>query len=308
MMMKNHIVSLVLSVFLLTGCGGQANNKAKTEVPVFPRVERPVTITDPQLMADFLTQHYWDKFDFTDTAFVAYPEVLEQALVDYFVVAPYASGDLGPQSMAKLIQQAQADTAIYRIFVERSEHYLWDPNSPYRNEGLFIPVLENMLASDKIDQATRIRSEYRLELARKNRPGMVANDFTYTLESGRTGKMSQLKAEYLLLFFNNPGCTACAEIIEHIRNSPIMNKLEAEERLTVLAVYPDEDLAEWRNYLSKMPREWINGYDPGTVIKGENLYDLKAIPTLYLLDKDKKVLLKDPTIAEVEGFLQQQSQ
>lgn len=38
--------------------------------------------------------------------------------------------------------------------------------------------------------------------------------------------------------------------------------------------------------------------------KGKNLYDLKAIPTLYLLDKDKKVLLKDATVAQIDQYLQ----
>jgi hypothetical protein len=33
------------------------------------------------------------------------------------------------------------------------------------------------------------------------------------------------------------------------------------------------------------------------------LYDLKAMPTLYLLDKDKKVLLKDAPVEQVEQYL-----
>ncbi len=38
---------------------------------------------------------------------------------------------------------------------------------------------------------------------------------------------------------------------------------------------------------------WINGYDKELTVLERELYDLKAMPTLYLLDKDKKVLLKD---------------
>lgn len=39
------------------------------------------------------------------------------------------------------------------------------------------------------------------------------------------------------------------------------------------------------------------------MIDQKNLYDLKAIPTLYLLDKDKTVLLKDATAEEIEEYL-----
>lgn len=37
--------------------------------------------------------------------------------------------------------------------------------------------------------------------------------------------------------------------------------------------------------------------------KTKNLYDLRAIPTLYLLDKNKTVLLKDATLQKVEQYL-----
>ena len=44
-------------------------------------------------------------------------------------------------------------------------------------------------------------------------------------------------------------------------------------------------------------------YDKELVIKNKNLYDLRAIPTLYLLDKNKTVLLKDATLQKVEQYL-----
>jgi hypothetical protein len=73
--------------------------------------------------------------------------------------------------------------------------------------------------------------------------------------------------------------------------------------LQILAVYPDKDLTEWKKYAGEMPAQWINSYDHKTVIKDEDLYDLKAIPSLYLLDKTKRVLLKDADVREVERTL-----
>ena len=39
----------------------------------------------------------------------------------------------------------------------------------------------------------------------------------------------------------------------------------------------------------------INGYDRECVMRTEGTYNLAAIPSLYLLDKDKTVLVKDGT-------------
>ena len=43
-------------------------------------------------------------------------------------------------------------------------------------------------------------------MAMQNRIGERANDFRYTLASGATGTLYGVKAEYVLLFINNPGC------------------------------------------------------------------------------------------------------
>lgn len=73
--------------------------------------------------------------------------------------------------------------------------------------------------------------------------------------------------------------------------------------LTVLSIYPDANVDEWRKALPTLPQKhWINSYDDGEHIINKRLYDLKAIPTLYLLDKDKKVVLKDVTLREIEVY------
>ena len=65
----------------------------------------------------------------------------------------------------------------------------------------------------------------------------------------------------------------------------------------------DEELDEWKKHRNDFAKEWTNGYDKELVIKNKNLYDLRAIPTLYLLDKNKTVLLKDATLQKVEQYL-----
>ena len=67
-------------------------------------------------------------------------------------------------------------------------------------------------------------------------------------------------------------------------------------------VYPDEDVQLWKSHLHEMSNEWINAYDKGQVLTLEHLYDLSAIPSFYLLDKDKKVLLKDVDWMDVQRF------
>ena len=96
-----------------------------------------------------------------------------------------------------------------------------------RNEELYIPALEAMIASERLGEADKVRARYRLELARRNRPGTPATDFRYRLASGAWGTLYGVKADYTILFLNNPGCTACKETIGQIVASEPVGRMIA---------------------------------------------------------------------------------
>ena len=74
-------------------------------------------------------------------------------------------------------------------------------------------------------------------------------------------------------------------------------------KLAVLNIYIDEDLEAWRSYMPIYPEEWFNGFDPDFVIRTDVLYNVRAIPSLYLLDKDKTVIMKDAVTERVLDFV-----
>lgn len=98
-------------------------------------------------------------------------------------------------------------------------------------------------------------------------------DFVYTLANGKQGNLYSIKAPYTLLFINNPGCHACSETIETLKQSPSICQAIVQNQMKVLSIYPDIDLEEWRRHLSDFPAEWINAYDK------EQAIELKAFTT-----------------------------
>ena len=202
------------------------------------------------------------------------------------------------------MQRASTSKRMYTYFLMLAEGVLHDPNSPLRNDEKYIPVLENAVQSQWLDEYERMPYEYDLEIARQNRIGRTANDFSYTLASGRTATLHNIKADYTLIFISNPGCPMCREVKEQITTSPMLQELIERKELKVLVIYPDTDLEAWREHLQDYPSSWINGYDADQRIEKERLYDLKAIPALYLLDKQKRVMAKDCTdVAYIEKLL-----
>lgn len=308
-MKMNINIIPVLCFLLLCSCkNGNASSQSTNETIqdtiksiTLPAI--PAMMTAPEQRADFLVKHYWDNVNFADTNYIHHPEVTEQAWADYCDILNHVPLETAQEAMRKTIERTNIDKKVFTYITDLADKYLYDPNSPMRNEEFYIPVLDAMLDSPLLEEIEKVRPKARRELAQKNRIGTKALNFNYTLASGAQGSLYQLQAEYILLFINNPGCHACTETIDALKNAPIINQLLEQKRLTVLSIYPDEELDEWRKHLNEFPQEWINGYDKKFAIKEQQLYDLKAIPTLYLLNKEKTVFLKDATAQAVEEYL-----
>lgn len=307
--MNNKLFSLLLPLYLCTACGNsKANSVSEADVPtdtitVFALPSIPPMLNTPELRADFLVRHYWENINFADTNYVHHPEITEQAWVDYIDILKIVPAKTADAAIKDVFTQAEKSKTSYLYLAELADKYLYDPNSPMRNEELYISVLDALIASSILDETEKIRPQGRRELAQKNRVGTKAIDFTYTLASGKKSTLYALNVPYTLLFINNPGCHACSETIEALKNAPAINRAISQKQLQILSLYPDEELNEWKQYLSDFPSAWINSYDAQQIIKEKNLYDLKAIPTLYLLDKDKIVLLKDATAMDIDQYL-----
>lgn len=309
--MKTYLNIFFLFLILCTACGNrkasdnQAEDIKSDSTKIFALPVIPALLNTPESRADYLVRHYWENVDFADTTYLDHREVMEQAWVDYIDIMKLVPEETAISAIKQMYKDAGKKKKVFFYFTDLAEKYLYDPNSPMRNEELYIPVLDAMLESSVLDDTEKILPKGRRELAEQNRPGRQAEDFTYTLVSGKSGTLYGVKADYTLLFINNPGCHACEEGIKELKQAPAINKEFEAGNLKILSVYPDEDKEEWERHLSDFPKEWINGYDKKLMIKEKNLYDLKAIPTLYLLDKNKKVLLKDVVVGQIEQYLQQ---
>jgi hypothetical protein len=311
--MKAKYIHSLYGLFLmlngLAACHFSSRDTGRTDTQSkpyhFAMPSIPEAITEPSERANYLVSHYWDSFDFTDTSYIHFPDITEQALVEYIYIFPQADKKVVNQSIHNFLSNAETKDSgqMYTYFLNLFDKYLYDPNSPFRNEEYYIPVTQYMLTDSRSGETEKIRTRHNLEMMMKNRQGEIAADFVYTLSSGKTGWLHAVKADYTILMFYNPDCHACGQIIDAMKGSSLINKLQEGGSIAILLFYPDEDIEIWKRHIPDIPENWINGYDRNTKVKNGELYDLRAIPTLYLLDKEKKVLLKDVDYPQLEQWL-----
>ena len=317
-------ILLLFSTLTFTHCTSPSSNdtnKGQIEQPVdsaesessihtsFPLPTVPVVITDPDEAMLYLSKHFWDQFPFADTALIGLPDITEQGFVDYIQILNEIPHVDAEKSLVFMLDKAKETPAMYVHFASLYTKYLYEPNSPFRNEELYIPVVNNLLKSGLLSETDQSVYGFHQEMIMKNRVRTTATDFVYTLANGDKKKMHALQSSYLILFFTNPDCPACAALTQELSNSKAlwsmfsMNNPPINSMLTVLSIYPDSNIDQWRKALPNLPQKhWVNAYDDGTVITNKRLYDIKAIQTLYLLNKNKEIILKDTSLEEIEKY------
>ncbi len=302
-------------LLLAVSCGGRKKAAPAAKDRAFPQVVIPAAYTDPDERISYAIEHYWDGFfggdGRTDSARVlGVPKgEVEQALANYIGVLGRAPLPQAGKAVSGLFdalaakQAADTSNRVYLAMTEMVARYLYDPNSPLRDEDLYLPFVQKMAASPLTKEDMRTAYRYEAQMCALNPRGSVAPDFVMTLRGGTQVRMHSVRAERTLLFFSNPGCHNCKEIIDALQADGNVLNLIREGRLAVLNIYIDEDLAAWRSYMPIYPKEWLNGYDAAHILRQDVLYNIRAIPSLYLLDAEKRILLKDAPLERVQEAL-----
>lgn len=296
-----------LFAFLLCACGGNKANAPKTRSFV-PTPVPALMATDESQAQKFVLEHYWDRFADTslrgfrcDSMYIGGVSRLEmeQAFANFLYVLEMQGLADYPRMMGRfydkmaLYEQVDSTSNIYEGMMDIACHYLYDPNSPMRDEEMYLPLCSRLACCPHQDSLSQVKYAKEAENCSLNRVGQKAANFSFSDQKGNVRELYDIQADWTILFFSNPGCTACKDIIEHIKSIDGIAPMIISRHVAVVNVYVDEDLSEWYEYMPHYPKNWYNGYDHNLMIRGDNLYDVRAIPSLYLLDKEKRVVLKD---------------
>ncbi len=301
--LKRNIISVAATLSIISGFGYDttiACNKAieisttdtlsaDRELPL-PKI--PSELRTPRERAAYLLTHFWDAMDFTDTSAGRNRAFMEQNFVNFASVFPHADTTAVIAATDILLHRAEADKQAYMMLAEIAEKYLFEADSPLCNDNFYIIFLEEMLRSPILGEYDKIRPAYQLNTARKNRVGSTAADFAYVGRDGRNHTLHETTGESILLVFYDPECEHCMEIMTSLRDDSTIRTAVSENRLAVIAVFADGDRKSWQSKPNVISGEWTDALDT-TGVQEQELYSFKQLPALYLLDEDKRVLLKE---------------
>lgn len=263
----------------------------------FPYPAIPDTLRSVEQRAGYLSEHYWDNYNFADTLLLKSKEVTEQGFVNFIDILNrfnldnaskgVAHKDIARKDIARkditqkditqkgiaqkgiacFTRKAFSNAAAKERFENLIEHYFEDQLSPVRNDRVYLIFLEEMKNSPCFDETEKERIAFKIKTTNKNLPGDIAINFKFKDENGKEHQLSDYKDQKVILYFYDPDCENCHEVSAWLKQQSIPADIK------VLKMIAD-------NHISYM-------------------YSLKNMPTIFLLDKENKVILKDCTAQEL---------
>ena len=227
-----------------------------------------------RFIEDSEADHYFENLPLCDTR-ILNSRLLKNKLDDYF------DNHMANQNADVICKNIDNLISKTNDCHEVRDYILWYLYSRYFNNDLiYIHLSDNYFSKLEINNLTQnIRNEIikRSDVLRKITIGSVSPTFSYTDDEGNKIDLSEINAENLVLFFYKPDCQKC------IRDKRILGLIKNKQKdLTILYINISED-----NY-SNVSQDIINQYD------------ITTTPTIYVLDKNKRIIAKNIKAEEIE--------
>jgi peroxiredoxin len=171
--------------------------------------------------------------------------------------------------------------------------------SPEQKENLFATVPAERWLTEGM---ASIEKKYKAELL--TAPGQPYIDIAALKADGTPVKLSEVigTADYVLVDFWASWCRPCRQLLPVLKE--LYTSYHPSGKLEILGVSVDREEDKWLKALEEEQLPWTQirdqreePYNPG------DIYGITAIPTTFLIDRDGKIVMRNPDEAEIEAIL-----
>lgn len=287
------------------------------EEPKVPPAEKhPGGKYDSTFAWRYFKGHYWDGLHFWDDRMTRTPASLfDERLDKYYNTLVYQHPDSVIKEMDWMLSYASASHEMTRYllvkFVNRylNMKYMWE-------DAVFVHLYQKYFSQKEYDWLTpngkKIITERAYNLM-ANIMGNPAENISLPDTDGKIQTLYEEKSSFTIVCFWDPTCGHCKELVPVLDSMYQAKWKKAGVKIFAVAKETDGTKKDWLDILHKHQLNgWTNVYysreeekrrvDAG--IPGyAQLYDAQIVPTVYLLDKDKRIIAKKLTWQQTDEIL-----
>ncbi len=271
--------------------------------------KNPTNKADSTAAYDYFKSHYWDGVNFWDGR-LAYTPFFEEKLDKYFAQLVIPHPDSVIKEIDRMLGFASINEEMNRFllvkFVNRylNQKYMWE-------DAVFVHLFEKYFSQKTyswLNEAGKKTITERAYSLMANILGTPASDIELPDSSNTPVSLYALQA------FWDPTCRHCKEVLPRLdsfyqakwKTDGVKIYAVAKEtegtKTDWLRFIRDNKLGEWSHvyYSKEADKSRTDNGIPGY----SQLYDVQSFPTLYLLDKDKRIIAKKLTYQQLDEIIQ----
>ena len=273
------------------------------DVPDFPV---PIGFANPdsvKWIRNYLynKDHYFDNIDLTDERLLRTP-ILYSKLDAFFTNVLIQAPDSINREIDKLIKRCSPDYKVFQfVSVYLFNHFR--ESEIMGHDAVMVKLADDIYLSGKADWVTKeFKDDLRkqIDLIRPNLIGKKAENIVMDSYKGIFVSLYDVEKDFTILYFWEPDCGHCKEATPKLK---VFYDKPKDYSLEVFAVCTTSDKAKWTRYIEDNKLIWINGWDPKRSSHFDYYYNVQSTPTVYILDKNKKIIAKKLSVEEIGSFI-----
>ncbi|MFZ5942421.1 MAG: thioredoxin-like domain-containing protein [Bacteroidota bacterium] len=250
---------------------------------------------DAEGRTTFLKEHFFDIASLSDPAMLTSP-VYNKKIIDYLTLymvktSPEEQEKAYLEAVDVIMASTSSDPLIRNFVVE----YLFNGFEMLQMEEVQTYLADNYVDENCQSDIVEIALQ-RIEGYRKMAIGQIAPDIVIRDSRNRTIRLSGSEHEYTAVIFWASYCEHCQKLIPRLAD---WYNTKHDLDLDILAVSIDTVKNDWSRFITAYKLPWTNAIETaGWNGKTASDYNVYATPTIFILDRNRKILAKPYTYRE----------
>jgi len=287
---------------------------AETHLPEPPK-DADGNVTDREFLYRWYRAHFFDNLNIFDPEMLRIP-FYEEKVLEYLTRVIPQHPDTICVETDKILAKAQANDEIFRcILVSVFNHYVSSKVIAHENvwvhiaDKWYIPFAK-WSADDYIEKLKKEVADRKPNLIGNLAPPIemlmvlspdhfkaaaldTAIKFDVHVGTQIQDFRKTMKSKYTVLYFWDYSCGHCKQGIQELHKAWEDLKDSGLQVITIQAISTREAKGKWIDFANEHNLfGWTNAWCPYTY-KFKELYNLSSFPSLYLLDEEHKIILKN---------------
>lgn len=253
--------------------------------PLFEYPIAPEEISEFREKCNWLANNFWNPLDLKSKEAVDQIK-LNDAFKVYATAIQYADKDVVTAAIDKMMKSLQKNPMLEYQMIKAAEETIYGPRAEFWIDELYTRMLKSGLANKKFPKTKRARYELQLKQLENSLIGSTPSKFNFVRPNGDAAQYFPMSTPTILIF-GDPDCDECRMGKLRMQSNISFSKAVTDGKINVLFIIPDAEDG-WENRVADFPKSWIVGVSDSV----EDVYDIRDIPEIYVIDSSGKIINK----------------